>query len=66
VTIIGSFIGYIARAYLNDRIGRKLAVGSAVVAFVYTQLEISDAQMPVLGFPLGFLPLASSAAWGRP
>lgn len=59
VIIIGSFVGYIVSAYLNDRIGRKLnfflfAVGSAVMAFAYTQFDISDAQMLVLGFPLGF------------
>ena len=59
VIIVGSFIGYIVSAYLNDRIGRSLnfflfAVGSAVLAFAYTQFDISDAQMLVLGFPLGF------------
>ena len=59
VIIIGSFAGYIVSAYLNDRIGRKsnfflFAVGSAVMAFAYTQFEITDAQMLVLGFPLGF------------
>jgi len=59
VIIVGSFIGYIVSAYLNDRIGRRLnfflfAVGSAVLAFAYTQFDISDAQMLVLGFPLGF------------
>jgi len=59
VIIVGSFIGYIVSAYLNDRIGRRLnfflfAVGSGVLAFVYTQFEISDAQTLALGFPLGF------------
>ena len=59
VIIVGSFIGYIVSAYLNDRMGRRLnfflfAVGSAVLAFAYTQFDISDAQMLVLGFPLGF------------
>jgi MFS family permease len=59
VIIIGSFTGYIVAAYLSDRIGRKLnfflfAVGSAVVVFAYTQFDIGNTQMLVLGFPLGF------------
>jgi MFS family permease len=59
VIIIGSFIGYLVGAYLSDVIGRRLnfllfAVGSALITVVYTLVEISNAQMLFLGFPLGF------------
>jgi MFS family permease len=59
VIIIGSFIGYLVSAYLSDAIGRRrnfflFAVGSALITVVYTLVEITDAQMLVLGFPLGF------------
>jgi len=57
--ITGSFAGYLAGAYLADRIGRRMnfvlfAVGSALVVLVYTTVEIGDDLMLVLGFPLGF------------
>jgi MFS family permease len=59
VIIIGSWCGYIVGAYLADAIGRRknffiYAVGSLLIAIAYTQSEISDAMMLVLGFPLGF------------
>jgi MFS family permease len=59
VIIIGSWCGYIVGAYLSDSIGRRknffiYAIGSLVIAIAYTQTEISDAMMLVLGFPLGF------------
>jgi MFS family permease len=59
VIIIGSWCGYIVGAYLADAIGRRknffiYAVGSLLIAIAYTQTEISDAMMLVLGFPLGF------------
>ena len=59
VIIIGSWCGYIVGAYLADAIGRRknffiYAVGSLVIAIAYTQTEISNAMMLVLGFPLGF------------
>jgi MFS family permease len=59
VIIVGSFCGYITSAYLNDRIGRRpnffiFAVGSMLIALAYTQFDISDSLMLVLGFPLGF------------
>ncbi len=59
VIIFGSWLGYIVSAYLNDTIGRRknfmiFAVGSLTIAVVYTQANISDALMLVLGFPLGF------------
>lgn len=59
VVIAGSFAGYIAATYLSDRIGRKrnffvFAVGSALIAVLYTQIPINDTLMLFLGFPLGF------------
>jgi MFS family permease len=59
VVIFGSFIGYLASAYLSDYVGRKknffiFAAGSALIAIVYTQIPIDDTLMLFLGFPLGF------------
>jgi MFS family permease len=59
VIIVGSWCGYIVSAYLNDLIGRRknffiFAVGSLLIAIAYTQTDISDPMMLVLGFPLGF------------
>ena len=59
VIIVGSFIGYLVSAYLSDAIGRRLnfflfAVGSALITVVYTLVDITNAQMLFLGFPLGF------------
>ncbi len=59
VIIVGSFCGYIAGAYLADRLGRRanlliFSVLSAVSVYVYTQLPLTNSQMLVLGFPLGF------------
>ncbi|WP_025804004.1 MFS transporter [Pseudomonas chlororaphis] len=59
VIILGSFVGYICGAYLTDRLGRRanlliFALLSSVTIFAYTQLELSNSQMLVLGFPLGF------------
>ncbi len=59
VVIVGSFIGYLAAAYLSDHIGRKktffiFASGSAIIAVLYTLIPISNSMMLFLGFPLGF------------
>jgi MFS family permease len=59
VVTIGSFCGYVASAYLNDGIGRRLnfilfSICSAVVVYAYTHLLISDNLMMAMGFPLGF------------
>src|SRR5260221_313190 len=59
VVIAGSFCGYLVGAYLADAIGRRrnffvFAAGCMVTVLVYTQIPITDAQMLVLGFPLGF------------
>jgi fucose permease len=60
VIIIGSFIGYLVSAWLNDRIGRRanfilFALCSIATVFVYTLIPVNDTIMLVLGFPLGFL-----------
>ncbi|QDJ51165.1 MFS transporter [Bordetella hinzii] len=59
VIIVGSFCGYIAGAYLADRLGRRanlliFSVLSGLSVYVYTLVPLTDAQMLVLGFPLGF------------
>jgi MFS family permease len=59
VIIVGSWCGYVVSAYLSDGIGRRnnfyvFAIGSFVIAIAYTQTQISDPLMLVLGFPLGF------------
>jgi len=59
VIIAGSFLGYIVSAYLADGIGRRknffvFSIGSMAIAIAYTQFQISDELMLVLGFPLGF------------
>jgi len=57
--IAGSFVGYIVAAYLSDHLGRRktfivFAVGTVIVAVLYTLVPISDQAMLFLGFPLGF------------
>lgn len=59
VIILGSFCGYIVGAYLADRLGRRanlliFSVLSAASVYLYTQVPLSNEQMLVLGFPLGF------------
>jgi MFS family permease len=60
VIIIGSFIGYLVSAWLNDRIGRRrnfilFAVFSVAIVIAYTLIQVDNAVMLLLGFPLGFL-----------
>jgi MFS family permease len=60
IIIVGSFIGYLVSAWLNDRIGRRanfilFAVCSIAIVIVYTLIPVNDAVMLALGFPLGFL-----------
>ena len=57
--IIGSFFGYLVGAWLSDRIGRRklfltFSIGAIAVILVYTQVELSNSVLWVLGFPLGF------------
>ena len=57
--IVGSFVGYLAGAWLADRLGRRplfliFSLGAIAVIIAYTQLPLSNAVLWVLGFPLGF------------
>jgi MFS family permease len=66
VIIAGSFCGYIAGAYMADRFGRRpnffiFAILSGLIAWLYTEMNLSDGQMLALGFPLGF---AASGIFG--
>jgi MFS family permease len=59
VLIAGSFAGYLTSAWLSDVIGRRrcfmlFAAAGAVLVLAYTRVAVSDPQMLVLGFPLGF------------
>jgi MFS family permease len=59
VIIIGSFVGYLASAWLADRIGRRpnfilFSVCSVLTVIIYTELPIDNTIMLYLGFPLGF------------
>ncbi|WP_418219857.1 MFS transporter [Burkholderia metallica] len=58
--IFGSFIGYLAGAYLADAIGRRklflaFSAGAMLIVFCYTLIPLSGPVLWVLGFPLGFL-----------
>jgi MFS family permease len=59
VIILGSFVGYLAGAYLTDLLGRKanlliFSVLSALSVYFYTAFQLSNEQMLFMGFPLGF------------
>ncbi|MGI4945036.1 MAG: MFS transporter [Janthinobacterium lividum] len=59
VLIVGSFAGYLAGAWLSDRIGRRrlfllFSVASPLLVVAYMTLPLSDHLMLVLGLPLGF------------
>jgi MFS family permease len=59
VIIAGAFAGYVVSAYLVDVIGRRrtfllYAIGCLTIVASYTQLNISNEVMLILGFPLGF------------
>jgi MFS family permease len=69
VLIFGAFCGFIAGAFLADRIGRKAtfmlsAIGAATMVGLYTQLPISNDAMLFLGFPLGLFANATFAPMG--
>src|SRR4029077_3455806 len=57
--IVCSFIGYLVGAWLADRIGRRnlfliFSLGAIAVVLLYTQLQLTNELLWVLGFPLGF------------
>lgn len=59
VLIAGSFAGYLTSAWVSDALGRRrcfmlFAACATLLIVAYTGLAISDAEMLVLGFPLGF------------
>jgi MFS family permease len=69
VIIVGSFVGYMVSAYLNDHIGRRktfflFAICTGVTAISYTLIPISDTLMLVLGFPLGFFLSGNFSGFG--
>ncbi|MEO6959479.1 MAG: MFS transporter [Burkholderiaceae bacterium] len=60
VIIVGSFCGYIVGAHLADKVGRRMnliifSVLSCVAVYFYTQVPLTDTQMLIMGFPLGFV-----------
>lgn len=58
--ITGAFTGYLAGAWLADRIGRRrlfllFAAGAFVMTIVYTRAPVTNGVLWLLGFPLGFV-----------
>ncbi|HQT61586.1 MULTISPECIES: MFS transporter [unclassified Acidiphilium] len=59
VLILGSFAGYLTGAWLSDRLGRRMlflifSAGAIVTIVAYTQIDIPNDAMLILGFPVGF------------
>jgi MFS family permease len=60
VTLIGGcFVGYVTGGWLSDRFGRRpvflfFSAAAAACVYLYTHVGLTDAEMLVLGFPLGF------------
>jgi MFS family permease len=59
VVIAGSFTGYLVSAWASDALGRRrcfmvFAACSTLLVLVYMRLPVSDVDILVLGFPLGF------------
>jgi MFS family permease len=55
----GCFLGYIAGGWLADKFGRRqvfliFSAAAAASVYAYTHLPLTDAEMLMLGFPLGF------------
>jgi MFS family permease len=55
----GCFVGYVTGGWLSDRFGRRhvfllFSATAAACVYVYTHLTVNDAEMLLLGFPLGF------------
>jgi MFS family permease len=69
VIIVAFWFGCIASAQLLDRIGRRrnialFAVCCAVTVLIYLLLPLTDTEMLVLGFPLGFFAAGIPASMG--
>jgi MFS family permease len=67
--ILGSFTGYLFGAWMADRFGRKrlfvtFAILAIIMVIAYTQLNVSNAIIMWLGFPLGFCASAYLAGVG--
>lgn len=59
VIILGSFCGYLTAAFMADSAGRRrtlviFAVMSFVTVCFYMGLDLTDRQIMMMGFPLGF------------
>ncbi|UNC14849.1 MULTISPECIES: MFS transporter [Acidiphilium] len=59
VLILGSFVGYLTGAWLSDRLGRRMlflifSAGAIITIITYTQIDIPNDAMLILGFPVGF------------
>ncbi len=60
VVTVGSFFGFLAGAWLVDRIGRRKnfmmwSVFCSVTAILYLLLPLDNLSLMILGFPLGFV-----------
>jgi MFS family permease len=69
VMITGSFFGYLAGAYLGDRIGRRpafafFALGSCMMVLIYTFAVIDNVFLLALGMPLGFFSAGAFSGFG--
>ena len=68
VLIVGSFAGDRVGAWLADRLGRRnlfliFSIGAIAIMLIYTQLELPDQALWVLGSRSAFLPQVISPAW---
>jgi MFS family permease len=69
VVIAGSLAGYLTSAWMSDALGRRrcfmlFAVCGMLLILAYTRLPITNGEMLVLGFPLGFVVLGIFAGMG--
>ena len=69
VLILGSFLGYLVGALVNDSLGRRAtlatySIGALICVLAYTLFAASDAALLLLGFPLGFFATGIFSAVG--